>query len=57
MRRPDVTTPRPGRARGAEQSNEAGNLDTHSATHGAIEIIQRHAASLRLLALGQIGGA
>lgn len=56
MRRPDVTTPRPGGARGAEQSSEAGNLDTHSAAHGATEIIQRRAASLRLQALGLIGG-
>lgn len=56
MRQPKVTTPLVG-ASGVEKSTEAGNLKAHSATHGPGEIAQRRADSIRLQALGQIGGA
>lgn len=50
-----MTTPLVG-ASGVEKSTEAGNLKAHSATHGPGEIAQRRADSIRLQALGQIGG-
>jgi hypothetical protein len=52
-----METPRPGGARGAEKSIEAGNLKAHSAAQGASQIAERSADSIRLQALGQIGGA
>jgi hypothetical protein len=53
--RPNVKTP-PG-AVASGKAGEVGNLEANSTKHGAIDIIQRRAASLRLQALGLIGGA
>ncbi len=54
---PNVRTPRPGGVRGVERSTEAGNLDTHSGTHGPTGIAQYRADLIRLQTIGQIGGA
>lgn len=56
MRLAERETPRPVGALGVEKSREAGNLGAKFAPHGAA-IAQRRAASIRLQALGQIGGA
>jgi hypothetical protein len=57
MQRPDeMKTPAAVRAAGVkEQSKEAGNLKTDFSPHGAT-VAQRRADSLRLHAIGQIGG-
>ena len=38
MRQPDVKTPRPGGARGVENSTEAGNLEAKSTKHGTMRV-------------------
>jgi len=55
--KPTMKTPGRGNGTGAGDAGEASNLEANSITPGATEIAQRRASSLRLQAIGQIGGA
>ncbi len=53
MQRPDMKTPRAVGARGVGEAGQASNLKTDGNAHGARQIAQRRADSLRLQAIGQ----
>lgn len=53
---PAVKTPGRGNGAGVGEAGDVSNIEENFITPGATEIAQRRAESLRLQAIGQIGG-